>query len=107
MTIAIMTAIRNTTDSITSARIQNTAAVIDLVPNPAAIGNRKDTVTKAVFQAMRTSAGIRQEEVAAVIKAVAKTIGVAAGRTNATKAIAKAGTAVMVAQAQNAVTAKV
>jgi len=69
MTIVIMTVIRNTSDSITSARIQNTAAVIDLVPNTAAIGNLKDTVTKAVFPAMKIRAGIRHEEVAAVIKA--------------------------------------
>ena len=60
------------------------------------------------FPATRIQADIHHAEAASrkVIGAVARITGVAVGRMNATKAIAKAGMAAMVALAPSAATAK-
>ena len=99
-----MIAMRNITDSPTLARIQNPDAVIREAPITVAIGNRKDMATKAVFPATRIWADIHAED--ANLRAVARITGVAVGKTNATKAIVKAGMAAMVARAPSAATAK-
>src|ERR1044072_5682698 len=100
-----MTVTPSISDNTTLARILNTDAVIHHAPIMVAIGIRKDTVAKAASQATRVQADIHVEKVD-LNKPVAKTIGAAVGRTNATIAIAKAGMAAMVAPAQNAATAK-
>ena len=110
--IVIMTVIPSTTASTTVVRTQITGVGIHRAPNTDAIGSQSAMGAKP-FRVTNRRVDIRPEEVGnivavedAKIRAVARIIGVVVGRTSATKATAKAGMAVMVAQAQSAVTVK-